>query len=120
MSLRAALLTTAVVFQALCSSSLAQSGVDLRDEIDARAFRVFTIFTEACILGHIGKEGRINTLDSHPMLRRMPIPPDSKAAAISRLIWLAPDNVFVVLEPSSNCRFIINDDKLKGRFEKLI
>src|SRR5262245_16702089 len=120
MSVRAPLLTTAIVFQAFCSSGFAASGVALRDEIDARAFRVFTIFTEACVLGHTGKEGRINTLDSHPMLRRMPIPPESKAAAIGRLIWVAPENVFVVLEPNLNCRSIISDEKLKGRFEKFI
>ena len=119
MPIRAAIFST-LVFQVFCASSLAQSGVNLRDETDAKAFRVFTVFMEACVFGHTGKEGRVNTLDSHPALRRMPIPPESKAAAIGRLIWMAPENVFVVLEPNLNCRSVVSDEKLKGRFEKFI
>lgn len=103
----------------LSTSALAQTGVYIEDQTDVEALRLFNLFLEGCVMGHIGRQGRLQTLDSHPMLRRIAAPPDSEAAKRGRLIWAGKD-VFVVLEPDMWCRAVITSEAVKERLPKFI
>ena len=115
--MRALLLLLAVALHS--TPALSQTGVDIKDETDVEALRLVNLFFEACVLGHTGRQGRLQTLDSHPMLKRMPVPPDSEAARRGRLIWAGKD-VFIVLEREVWCRAVATSETVKERVEKFV
>lgn len=98
----------------------AQSGAEIKDQTDMQALRVLNLFMEACVMGHTGRQGRLATLDSHPALRRMPVPPGSAAAQSGRLIWGAPPHIFIALDPDLNCTIAVNDESIKNRLGPLL
>jgi hypothetical protein len=109
-----------VAVLALVGTSTAQTGVTIDGELDVRALRIVNMYFEACIMGSIEREGRIQMLNSHPLLQKLPVPPDSEAARRGRLMWRSKDGVFIVLEPDMHCRAVVTDETIKMRLAKFI
>ena len=95
-------------------------GVEIKDAIDVKASRAIMFFMKACVLGGSSREERIGTLDAHPWLKRMPLPPESAAAKAGRMVWGSPPDTFFVLERDGKCMEIVSDERIKDRLDKLM
>jgi len=105
------------------SSAIGQTGVKFESDTDIKAYRVFNIFVEACIFpGSRGRQERINTIDAHPLLKRVKLPSDSNAAKQERLMWAAPssDGVFIVLQTDLYCRAVLTEESIKKKIIEIV